>query len=65
VGVLTHDALVLAAGRTTAYTFNYTFTNADAAVGKVTFKAVATIVDARDAQPADNTAIAVPTTVTR
>ena len=60
VGVLTHDAPV---GKSTAYTFNYTFTSDDAAVGKVTFKAVATIVDARDAQPADNTVIALPTKV--
>jgi hypothetical protein len=32
--------------------------------GKVSFEAVATIVNARDAQPADNTALALPTTVT-
>jgi PKD domain len=64
VGVLTHDALVLGAGRTTPYTFNYVFTNADATLGKVTFKALATIVGARDAQPADNTAISLPTIVT-
>jgi hypothetical protein len=60
LGVLTHDAPV---GKSTAFTFNYTFTSDDAAVGKVTFKAVATIVGARDAQPADNTVIALPTKV--
>ena len=40
------------------------FTGDDAAVGKVTFEATATIVNARDAQSADNTAIALPTRVT-
>jgi hypothetical protein len=38
--------------------FTYTFTSDDAAVGKVTFEAVATIVGARDALPGDNVAIA-------
>jgi hypothetical protein len=42
----------------------YTFIPQDATLGKVTFQAVATILTARDAQPADNTAIAPPTTVT-
>jgi hypothetical protein len=60
VGVLTHDAIV---GRTTPFTFNYTFTDADGALGKVTFKTIATIVNARDAQPADNTVISLPTRV--
>jgi hypothetical protein len=32
-------------------------------LGKVTFKAVATVVGGRDAQPSDNTAIAPPTSV--
>lgn len=41
------------------------FTADDGAVGKVTFRAVATIVDARDALPADNQAIAAPTEVKR
>lgn len=60
VGVLTHDAPV---GKSTAFAFNYTFTNDDAVLGKVTFKAVATIVGARDVQPGDNTVIALPTKV--
>jgi hypothetical protein len=60
VGVLTHDA---PAHKTTPFAFNYTFTNDDALVGKVTFKTVATIVGARDAQPGDNTVIALPTKV--
>jgi hypothetical protein len=64
VGVLTHDAPASASGKTTSYAFNYTFTSADATLAKVTFKVVATIVGSRDAQPADNTAIALPTKVT-
>lgn len=44
------------ANRPTTFKFSYTFTSDDAAVGKVVFKAVATIVNGRDALPADNTA---------
>ncbi|MEA2931499.1 MAG: hypothetical protein QOI56_284, partial [Actinomycetota bacterium] len=50
-------------GRTTQFDFQYTFTTADGDTGKVTFKAFATILGARDALPADNAAIAAPTTV--
>jgi hypothetical protein len=50
--------------RSTQYTFNYTFTPADAAAGKVTFRAIASIVDHRDALPTDNVAISTPTKVT-
>lgn len=48
----------------TDFRLNYTFTSGDAALGKLTFKAVATIIGPRDAVPADNTAIALPTRVT-
>ena len=48
--------------RTTTFTFRYTFTMDDASIMKVTFKAIATIVDARDALPADNEAISYPPT---
>jgi hypothetical protein len=52
--------------RTITFTFNYTFSSADASIGKVTFKAVASIVNARDVFPADNEAISSPPTkVTR
>jgi hypothetical protein len=51
------------ANRTTPFSFNYTFTSDDAAIGKVTFKAIANLVSARDALPADNEAIASPTKV--
>lgn len=46
------------ARQSTTFKFSYTFTSDDAAVGKVTFKAVANIVNGRDALPSDNTSIA-------
>ena len=49
--------------RSTLFAFSYTFTSDDATVGKVTFKAVATIVSARDALPADNEVVSLPTKV--
>lgn len=49
-------------GRTVTFTFNYTFTNADASMGKVTFKAVANLDNVRDVFPADNEAISSPPT---
>jgi hypothetical protein len=65
VGTLTQQVPVRSGGRTTSFNFNYTFTSDDAVLGKITFKAVATIVNARDALPSDNTAVALPTRVTR
>jgi len=50
---------------TTDFAFTYTFTGDDAAIGKVTFKAVAIIVGGRDALPADNDAIAPATKLGR
>jgi PKD repeat protein len=44
--------------RATTFRFSYTFTAADAAIGKVTFRAEAGILDARDALFSDNHAIA-------
>ena len=64
VGTLTQQVPVRGANRTTSFSFNYTFTSDDAALGKVTFRAVATIAGPRDALPSDNTAIALPTKVT-
>lgn len=63
VGALSKSAPVLPANRTTDFALNYRFTAADARVGKVTFKAVANLLGARDALPADNEAIAPPTAV--
>jgi hypothetical protein len=51
--------------KTTSFVFSYTFTPDDAAVGKVTFRAVATPASGRDAVPGDNEVIALPTTVNR
>jgi PKD repeat protein len=65
VGTLTHDVPVRPSNRTTDFNFSYTFTNEDANIRKVTFKAVATIINARDALPADNEAIASPTKVSK
>ena len=65
VGTLTQSVPVRPTNRTTAFTFNYTFTKADAALGKVTFRAEASIQGYRDALPADNVAISLPTKATK
>jgi PKD repeat protein len=65
IGSLTQSVPVRPANRTTSFAIIYTFTGADAAVGKVTFKAIATLEGARDALPADNEAISSPTKVSR
>ncbi len=65
MGTLAQYVPVRSGNRTTNFAFSYTFTSADAVVGKVTFEAVATIIGARDALPADNTLIAPPTKVTK
>jgi PKD repeat protein len=65
VGTLIQSVPVRSANRTTDFSFSYTFTKDDAAIGKVTFRAVATIVGARDALPADNEAISLPTKVSK
>jgi hypothetical protein len=62
VGTLTHE-VPASRNRTIPFDFNYTFTSEDAAIGKVTFEAIATIVNTRDALSADNTAISLPTRV--
>lgn len=51
--------------RVTSVLFSYTFAREDAFVGKVSFKAVASLLGGRDALPADNEAIAPPTKVSR
>jgi hypothetical protein len=57
IGVLT-IYVPAKAKQATTFKFSYTFTSGDAAIGKVTFRAVATIASGRDALPADNTSIA-------
>jgi hypothetical protein len=54
---------VRSGNRTTDFAFSYTFTAADKALGKVTFKAVANLLNGRDALPADNETISSPTKV--
>ncbi|HWC28412.1 MAG TPA: PKD domain-containing protein [Solirubrobacteraceae bacterium] len=63
VGQVTQGVPVRTGGRTTSFTIGYTFGPDDATLGKVSFQAVATLVGARDAYPADNAIVALPTTV--
>jgi len=66
VGTLKQTVPVRSRNRTTTFNFSYTFTAEDARVGKVTFKALAFLLnDVRDAWPADNEAISLPTNVSR
>lgn len=65
VGTLTQSVPVRPSNRTTSFDFSYTFTSDDANIGKVTFKAIATLTGARDALPADNEAVATPTKVSK
>jgi len=55
--------LVSARKQGTSFVFSYTFRPEDKALGKVTFKATASINGARDALPADNEVVALPTKV--
>jgi hypothetical protein len=64
VGSLTQSVPVRSANRTTRFPFTYRVTAADRSVGKVAFNAVATIVDHRDALPADNELISASVKVT-
>jgi hypothetical protein len=65
VGSYTQFVPVRSGNRTSAFTFNYTFTAADLAIGKVTFKAVTTLVNGHDAIPSDNTLSSAPPTVVK
>lgn len=65
VGTLQQTVPVRAANRTTDFTFSYTFTSEDAAIGKVSFQATASLLTARDALPGDNLAQSLPTKVSR
>jgi PKD repeat protein len=64
VGTMTQYVPIRGGGRTTDFVFAYTFAPEDAAVGKVNFQAVASLVSARDAFPTDNTFVSLPTKVT-
>src|SRR5262249_14757972 len=47
-------------GNTTRFAFSYTVTPADGTIGKITFEAIATIVDHHDSLPADNQLLSPP-----
>jgi PKD repeat protein len=63
-GSLTQNVPVMKSNQTIDFKINYTFMSDDAALGTVTFKAVARLLSARDALPGNNEAIASPTNVT-
>jgi hypothetical protein len=65
IGTLIQLVPVHPSNRATPFSFNYTFTAEDARAGKVTFRAMAFTIDARDAWPADNEVISLPTRVSR
>jgi PKD repeat protein len=65
VGTAEIEVPVRVGNRTTDFIFIYTFTAEDVLMGKVTFKAVATLINARDAFYADNEAISLPVRVRR
>lgn len=64
VGFWTQEVTVQSRPATTDFIFFYTPTDADAAIGKVTFKAFARLQNADDSWPADNEFITFPMTVT-
>lgn len=67
IGFLDQSVPVRPSNRTTDVSFSYTFSNEDAQVGKVLFKAVLSYTNyyVRDAFPADNEAISSPVKVSR
>jgi hypothetical protein len=65
VGSLEKDVPVRGGNRTTDFVLNYTFTAEDALMSKVTFKAVATLINGRDAYYAGNEAISLPVKIGR
>ena len=62
VGSLTQNVPVMRSNQTIDFKINYTFVSDDAALGKVTFKAVARLLSGRDALPADNEVTSTPPT---
>jgi PKD repeat protein len=65
VGTSVQHVGLLKPKKTVNFSFNYVFTNEDATIGELPFRAVATIHGARDAANGDNTATSPPTLVTR
>ncbi len=65
VGSLNQSMPVRPANRAQVFPFAYTFTSEDAAQGKVTFRAVVTLLNARDAYSPDNEMISLAVKVAR
>jgi PKD domain len=65
VGTTIQSVAVMKLKKAVSFSFNYVFTSGDLALGKVPFKAVATIQGARDALSSDNVATSPPTLVTK
>ena len=65
VGTSIQAVRVMKLKQAVTFTFNYVFTSDDALLGKVPFKAVASIQGARDAAGSDNVATSPPTLVTK
>lgn len=65
LGFVTKAVPVMQAKKTILFSLSYTFTSDDLAAGKVSFKAVATILGARDAFTGDNTVTPPAVSVTR
>ncbi|MEU9825350.1 PKD domain-containing protein [Micromonospora chersina] len=63
VGVGTQPVPVKAAGRSATFSFDYTVTADDRTAGKITFRAVAAVLQNRDALPADNELLSTPVRV--
>jgi len=63
VDSLTQLVPVQRRNRSTSFAFEYTVTQADKSIGKVSFKAEATIIDQRDVLPGDNEMISPPVRV--
>jgi hypothetical protein len=64
VGFLTQSVPVRRGDRTTRFAFTNTITQADRTMEKVSFEAVATLLDHRDAFPGDNDLISPPVKIT-
>jgi DNA-binding beta-propeller fold protein YncE len=60
VGSVTQSVPVKLPGQRTGFTFSYTITSGDQALGKISFRADAIIIEERDARPADNELLSAP-----
>jgi len=64
VGSTTQSVPVRTTGQTTRFSFTYTVTADDLALGKLTFRAAVSLTEHRDALPADNELISGPVRIT-